>query len=193
MMMKNFRKGQAALEFLTTYGWAFLVILVMIGALGYFGVFDVSRFVPESCKLDGTVECPVVLIDIGDSSDFGSNVQGIQMQIQNNQNEDIQVQRIVLQERRNPQTQNATGIPANADWSNAATAALVRVPAGQQRDINFAFEDLTGGGSMADANVTSQLSAEEGAKLTFDVRLFYQEGTSALTQVATGSMTASIN
>ena len=34
-----FRKGQGALEFLTTYGWAFLVVLVMIGALSSFGVF----------------------------------------------------------------------------------------------------------------------------------------------------------
>ena len=33
------KKGQAALEFLTTYGWAFLVVLVMIGALSSFGVF----------------------------------------------------------------------------------------------------------------------------------------------------------
>ena len=39
------RRGQAALEFLTTYGWAFLVILVMIGALAYFGVLDPERFV----------------------------------------------------------------------------------------------------------------------------------------------------
>lgn len=52
------KKGQAALEFLTTYGWAFLIILVMIGGLSYFGVLDVSQFVPDSCKLGGSVECP---------------------------------------------------------------------------------------------------------------------------------------
>ncbi len=40
-------KGQAALEFLTTYGWAFLIILVMIGGFTYFGVFDISG--PETC------------------------------------------------------------------------------------------------------------------------------------------------
>ena len=43
------RSAQAALEFLTTYGWAFLVILVMIGALSYFGVLDPSRFLPDKC------------------------------------------------------------------------------------------------------------------------------------------------
>ncbi|PIN81042.1 hypothetical protein COV13_02520 [Candidatus Woesearchaeota archaeon CG10_big_fil_rev_8_21_14_0_10_32_9] len=33
------KRGQGALEFLTTYGWAFLIVLVMIGALSSFGVF----------------------------------------------------------------------------------------------------------------------------------------------------------
>ena len=42
--MLNIKRGQAALEFLTTYAWAFLIILVMIGGLTYFGVLDPSSF-----------------------------------------------------------------------------------------------------------------------------------------------------
>lgn len=49
MTFKLKRKGQSALEFLTTYGWAFLVILIMIGALSYFGVLNPSRFLPDKC------------------------------------------------------------------------------------------------------------------------------------------------
>ena len=37
---KKSRKSQVALEFLMTYGWAILVILVAVGALAYFGFFD---------------------------------------------------------------------------------------------------------------------------------------------------------
>ncbi|RJQ16954.1 hypothetical protein C4573_02740 [Candidatus Woesearchaeota archaeon] len=44
------KRAQAALEFLTTYGWAFLVILVMIGALAYFGVLRPDAFVSERCN-----------------------------------------------------------------------------------------------------------------------------------------------
>lgn len=44
-LQKMNKKGQAALEFLTTYGWAFLVILVMIGGLSYFGVLDVNTLI----------------------------------------------------------------------------------------------------------------------------------------------------
>jgi len=51
------RRGQAALEFLTTYGWAFLVILVMIGALAYFGVINPNTFLPEKCMLSQEFGC----------------------------------------------------------------------------------------------------------------------------------------
>ncbi len=51
------RRAQAALEFLTTYGWAFLVILVMIGALAYFGILSPGRFLPERCNVGPEFSC----------------------------------------------------------------------------------------------------------------------------------------
>ncbi len=50
-------RGQAALEFLTTYGWAFLVILVMIAALAYFGVISPNKFLPERCTFQQEFTC----------------------------------------------------------------------------------------------------------------------------------------
>ena len=42
------KKGQAAIEFLMTYGWAILMVLIAIGALAYSGVItDFSIFAPE--------------------------------------------------------------------------------------------------------------------------------------------------
>ncbi|MBS3165602.1 hypothetical protein J4444_00625 [Candidatus Woesearchaeota archaeon] len=51
------RKGQAAMEFLMTYGWAILVVLVAIGALAYFGVLSPSRFLPSSCTVGPGIGC----------------------------------------------------------------------------------------------------------------------------------------
>ncbi len=51
------RKGQAALEFLTTYGWAFLVILVMIGALAGFGILSPKNLLPNRCNLGPELSC----------------------------------------------------------------------------------------------------------------------------------------
>ena len=52
-----FRKGQAAMEFLMTYGWAILVVLAAIGALAYFGVLSPDRFLPEKCTLPSGMAC----------------------------------------------------------------------------------------------------------------------------------------
>lgn len=51
------RKGQAALEYVITYGWGFVVILVVIGALAYFGYLNPSRYVPSRCSLGVQLEC----------------------------------------------------------------------------------------------------------------------------------------
>ena len=51
------KKGQAAMEFLMTYGWAILVVLAAIGALAYFGVLSPESFLPEKCMLEPGVDC----------------------------------------------------------------------------------------------------------------------------------------
>lgn len=51
------RKAQAAIEFLMTYGWALLAVLVAIGALAYFGVLDPSKILPERCNFQQELPC----------------------------------------------------------------------------------------------------------------------------------------
>ena len=51
------RKGQAAMEFLMTYGWAILVVIAAIAALAYFGVLDPARLLPERCQSTAGMDC----------------------------------------------------------------------------------------------------------------------------------------
>ena len=51
------RKSQAALEFIMTYGWAILVVLVAVGALAYFGVLSPDKFLPSKCTLQSGIAC----------------------------------------------------------------------------------------------------------------------------------------
>ncbi|MFH1400566.1 MAG: hypothetical protein ABIH41_03540 [Nanoarchaeota archaeon] len=53
-MTKRGERGQAALEFLTTYGWAFMIILVSIAALAYFGL---RPPVPTRCIVSPEFSC----------------------------------------------------------------------------------------------------------------------------------------
>ena len=49
-LLKMKRNGQAALEFLMTYGWAVLVVLIVIGAIAFFlSANNPTDLIPEQC------------------------------------------------------------------------------------------------------------------------------------------------
>jgi hypothetical protein len=75
------RKAQAALEFLTTYGWAFIVILVMIGALAYFGVLNPSKVTPNRCIVEAGFDCNDYKITTTDAQIMLYNKKGDGMTI----------------------------------------------------------------------------------------------------------------
>ena len=43
-------KGQTAIEYLMTYGWAILIILIVAGVLAYYGIFAPSGFLGASSR-----------------------------------------------------------------------------------------------------------------------------------------------
>ena len=51
------KRGQAALEFMMTYGWAILVVIVAISALSYYGVLRADRFLPDECSVTPGITC----------------------------------------------------------------------------------------------------------------------------------------
>ncbi len=51
------KRGQAALEFLMTYAWAILVVIIIIGALAYFGVLSPDTLVPDKCTFSTGLAC----------------------------------------------------------------------------------------------------------------------------------------
>ncbi len=51
------KRAQAAMEFLVTYGWAILAMLVVISSLAYFGVFSPDRIVSERCVASTGISC----------------------------------------------------------------------------------------------------------------------------------------
>ncbi|MBR9700628.1 hypothetical protein GOV11_02065 [Candidatus Woesearchaeota archaeon] len=62
------RRGQAALEFLTTYGWAMLIILTMIGALSYFGIVNPQKLLPSRCLVTTDFSCRDYILDSHDNT-----------------------------------------------------------------------------------------------------------------------------
>ncbi|MBL7147729.1 MAG: hypothetical protein ISS82_02800 [Nanoarchaeota archaeon] len=59
--MKIFsKKSQSAMEYLMTYGWAILIILIAVGALFYLGVFSPST--PSTCQMSAPFNCQDVKV-----------------------------------------------------------------------------------------------------------------------------------
>ncbi len=83
-------KAQAALEFLMTYGWAILVVLVVIGALAYFGVLSPSNLLPEKCTFPVSISCKDYTIGIP----MGINTYGHILILRNGAGRDMKVTRV---------------------------------------------------------------------------------------------------
>ena len=104
------KKGQAALEFLTTYGWAFLIILVMIGALAYFGVLDPSNFAAERCVAKTPLTC--------DGQNYIATNESIRVSLRNGLNEDINLTNIRYRTGSSEFVQCNTSVSAPANQTS---------------------------------------------------------------------------
>jgi len=113
------RKSQAALEFLTTYGWAFLVILIMIGALAYFGILRPSRLLPDRCNFGPELECQDFQIVHG-----GGTLGTIKIRLKNNVGEAIIV--TAMTESAESATALVCTDPTNIGVSDVWTPGQIR-------------------------------------------------------------------
>ena len=71
------KKAQAALEFIFSYGWAILAVIVSLVGLAYFGILDISRFMPGKCFLESGLACTEYKIE------SQSGPSQVQLMIQN--------------------------------------------------------------------------------------------------------------
>ena len=50
-------RAQASMEYVTTYIYAGLALVIVVGAMGYFGAFDTTTYARESCESGSQVSC----------------------------------------------------------------------------------------------------------------------------------------
>lgn len=168
--MKFFNKGQAALEFLTTYGWAFLVILVMVGGLSYFGVFDFKAKLPDSCTFSGTnIECISWQINNGTTQDQ------VQMRIKNIGEKDMYVVGVDLLER---------AMSNDGKQFCHFTIPETKILPRQESDLLF---------GRAGTDIGSSCGIYAGEKGTYDLVLRYTSNAGgAIQSTTTGAITTTV-
>lgn len=59
----NGKRGQAAIEYLVTYGWTILIIIVTFGLILYFDVLSPSKFLPQQCEFGEQIKCVDMYLD----------------------------------------------------------------------------------------------------------------------------------
>lgn len=89
-MRAKSRRAQAAIEYLSTYAWAFLGLLVTVGALNYFGIFEPSNYTPERCDSGSQIAC----VDLyASTSDYTSRIY---IMVKNNYPRDIVIENATI-------------------------------------------------------------------------------------------------
>lgn len=81
------RRGQAALEYLVTYGWALAVIVIAVGVLSYFGFLNPNKYIQDSCEFGEQLKCVDQYMEADDN---GANGQ-IVMRFRNNFEDSINI------------------------------------------------------------------------------------------------------
>ncbi len=64
-------RGQVALEFISTYGFAFFILLTTVGTLSYFGVFNISSLRNNECFFPDGIECVEFILNPTDPVPLG--------------------------------------------------------------------------------------------------------------------------
>lgn len=119
------KKSQAALEFLTTYGWAIVVILTMVATLAYFGVLNPSKILPNKCTFGSEFSC----IDHQLKAGTTSGEFEVRIKLKNNLGEAIEA---------TPQAPTKDDGTAFAGTTCGALATISGWKAGQSKELVWA-------------------------------------------------------
>lgn len=128
------RKGQAAMEFLMTYGWAILAAIIAIGVLAYFGVFSPGKYATGSTVLNPPFYANAWNVDASSGA--------VNLEIKNNGGETYNITAVSL-------TNTPSGVSCTDD------SVVGTIAAGATVQANPTCTGLTAGNSFkADVTVT---------------------------------------
>jgi len=82
------KKGQAAMEFLMTYGWAILAAVIAIGVLAYFGVFNPGSYVSNMVSVNPP---------FGSSQELSIQTSGITFVLRNGGGSNAEINNITVE------------------------------------------------------------------------------------------------
>ncbi len=119
------RKGQAAAEYLVTYGWALLLLVVVIAVILSTGVFNPSYFVGEECVLQPDIPCT------GHQFYLSGGKSVLEVRVENRLGYDMLLDDASV-------ITNGIGAPGEKEWKGGITST--RLAQGANTTIRFEFD-----------------------------------------------------
>ncbi|HJO01810.1 MAG TPA: hypothetical protein QF458_02715 [Candidatus Woesearchaeota archaeon] len=175
IIMFKKKRSQAALEFLTTYAWAFLVILIMVSALAYFGILNPFKLLPDRCNFGSEIGCDKNKMIFKDS-DIGT----LQMVLINNFGTTVKVQ-------------STTEAIADVDVGTCTVKiADIGVAAAEIPEEGFTWDAGASLQFNVDCDAGEDLVAEEKMKMRVEIDYYPAGAGSTYAKVVYGDMFGAI-
>ncbi|HLD05979.1 MAG TPA: hypothetical protein VJC16_00405 [Candidatus Nanoarchaeia archaeon] len=161
------KRAQLAMESVMIYGVVILIVIVAIGALIRFGVFDLSNLFPEQCDLGGSIQCEEYAVTAGGV---------VQLEIRNNLGKNIEVQQIVIEGEEGTDNEGLWGEP-NCKWAPTAPATFELLANGVKQKYDIAGCDI---------------GIPEGKKIDGLIKINYNTVGSSIVRPVVGSIRATV-
>jgi len=168
------RKGQAAMEFLMTYGWAIIIVLAAIGALAYFGVLSPQKLLPDRTVFPAPLpNVDNAVITLGS----GVNPSTVQIAFINNKGVPISI------------TQPGTGVFTSAQCTSGALEVNGVIDSANNSIIYGTGVPISNGeGFLVTWTCTQLSSSKVGDKFKADITFDYKNEETGQTIKQTGSV-----
>jgi len=104
------RKSQTAMEFMLVYGWAIMIILLIVSVIAYFGFFNINKFLPNVCEFPAGFECidwsingDADTIELAMRNRLGASVDIVNITLVNQENGCVDINKITVNNIEMPQ------------------------------------------------------------------------------------------
>jgi hypothetical protein len=174
--MKN-KKGQAAMEFLTTYGWAFLIIIIVLAGLYYMDVFNADRALTTGLTLDERLLG-------GDTFAIDLDNQLIAFEVKNMLDAPITITEVTLYEKS-----GANVVVGECKFDTFLEGSEI-IPARNWGEVKLGIPVPIGSGTINLPDCGFEENA--GQVKTFTMQIKYTPAGSSIETVSKGEMTVSV-
>ena len=173
------KKGQTAMEYLMTYGWAILIIMVVLAVLFYLGVLNPPT--PEQCVFPAGITCISSKLNttggltllIGQGTGHPISVTGVNCTM--NSSASWATDQLALGAANLNYTPNTLNVPVNITSGGQATVALIGGTGG------------IGSVTCKDANGGAISGVAAGAAFNGKIYLRYTETDTLITRTTVGT------